>query len=234
MPLNNPKEELFESFDAAFESINTFAAAEGYAVVKLQPIYDKKVPKNLRRYILACDRYGKHKSLATNRASGSRKTDCPWRANVCRTSGGWQLTISAENHNHEPSDSALSHPILRRRNEEVKQKIRDLSAAKLDSRQILTVLRQEQVKILDRDVWNERFQWRQEKLNGLLPSEALLLAFDEYGNRTREKFHYQAEAHQINGQSHLRNLFFIHPKSLALLLQNPDVLLLDCTYKTNR
>ncbi|POS82154.1 hypothetical protein EPUL_006067, partial [Erysiphe pulchra] len=66
--LNNPPEELFESFEAAIESINTFAASEGYAVIKLQSIYDKKVPKTLRRHILAWDRHWKHKSLATNQS----------------------------------------------------------------------------------------------------------------------------------------------------------------------
>ena len=34
--------------------------------------------------------------------------------------------------------------------------------------------------------------------------------------------------------NHVHNLFFAHQKQIELLLVNPDVLLMDCTYQTNK
>jgi hypothetical protein len=34
--------------------------------------------------------------------------------------------------------------------------------------------------------------------------------------------------------NHLQDLFFAHKKQVELLFANPDVLIMDCTYKTNK
>src|SRR5579871_2251040 len=34
--------------------------------------------------------------------------------------------------------------------------------------------------------------------------------------------------------NHVHNLFFAHQKQIELLLANPDILLMDCTYRTNK
>ena len=36
-----------------------------------------------------------------------------------------------------------------------------------------------------------------------------------------------------DSNNHVQNLFFTHQKQVKLLLANPDVLLMDCTYRTN-
>ena len=38
----------------------------------------------------------------------------------------------------------------------------------------------------------------------------------------------------IDNPNRLTNLFFAYPESIQLLAQSPDILLLDCTHKTNR
>jgi hypothetical protein len=38
----------------------------------------------------------------------------------------------------------------------------------------------------------------------------------------------------LDNSGHITLLFFAHPNSLSLLKQYPDILLMDCTYKTNR
>jgi len=37
-----------------------------------------------------------------------------------------------------------------------------------------------------------------------------------------------------DADNHVHNLFFTHQKQIKLLLANPDVLLMDCTYRTNK
>jgi hypothetical protein len=41
-------------------------------------------------------------------------------------------------------------------------------------------------------------------------------------------------SYKQDGDGHLTHIFFAHPKSLALLSEYPEVLLLDCTYKSNK
>ncbi|POS83078.1 hypothetical protein EPUL_004611, partial [Erysiphe pulchra] len=118
---------------------------------------------------------------ATIRKTGSRKVDCQWRANLKLTNVGWEFEVdSSAQHNHAPSESQLTHPILQR-------------PSKIDAKQILTTLREQGVKILDRDVWNERQKWRTETLNGLSPSEALLEALENYGLNSGEKYQFEVE-----------------------------------------
>ena len=38
----------------------------------------------------------------------------------------------------------------------------------------------------------------------------------------------------LDDLGHITTLFFVHPDSISLLKQYPDLLLMDCTYKTNR
>ena len=235
MSLANPPNNVFETCEAAIESISKFAASEGFAIVKARTIYDKKATKTARRYILACDRFGEPKTTASSRTVGTRKIDCEWRANLRRCAIGWEFLVDVDAQpNHGPSESPLAHLILRRRNDDVKKQIHDLTASKVDAKQILTTLREQGISILDRDIWNERQKWRCERLEGLSPSEALLEAFRNFGVDSGEKYQFDVETQIIDGRTHLRSLFFIHPSSLALLEQAPDVLLMDCTYKTNK
>jgi hypothetical protein len=37
-----------------------------------------------------------------------------------------------------------------------------------------------------------------------------------------------------DADNHVQNLFFAHQKQIELLLANPDILLMDCTYRTNK
>jgi hypothetical protein len=47
----------------------------------------------------------------------------------------------------------------------------------------------------------------------------------------REGFYYRVQSDSVN---RLTAIFFAHPDSIAYLQCNPDVLLMDCTYKTNK
>ena len=79
--------------------------------------------------------------------------------------------------------------------------------------------------IIPQDIYNYRKQWRIQQLNGLFPLQALLqkLHDTEYFYRYRKN-----DANQITG------LFWAHPVSIQLLRAFPHVLLMDCTYKTNK
>jgi hypothetical protein len=69
-------------------------------------------------------------------------------------------------------------------------------------------------------------------LSGLSPTQALLKALSEHGGDDLESKYYFA--HKEDDYNHLKCLFFAHPESLKYFQKNPNVLLLDYTYKTNK
>jgi hypothetical protein len=81
-----------------------------------------------------------------------------------------------------------------------------------------------------KDIYNEKLKYKKEKLAGLTPTQALLKQRETYEGPEHEKYEY---SFQLNG-NRVSHLFFMHPDSIRMLQQHPNVILLDCTYKTNR
>ena len=75
------------------------------------------------------------------------------------------------------------------------------------------------------DIYNIRKTIWIEQLAGKTPIEAML--------HELWKSNYVHE-YQLDQQYHITHLFFAHPTSIELLKRYPDVVLMDCTYKTNR
>ena len=82
-----------------------------------------------------------------------------------------------------------------------------------------------QTLISDQDIRNERAAATAEYLNGRSSLEALL---DELST---PEWVFDVK-HDADG--HLQCLFFAHEKQVKLLRANPDILLMDCTYRTNK
>jgi hypothetical protein len=79
--------------------------------------------------------------------------------------------------------------------------------------------------LVERDVYNARSKLRLKNLAGRSPMEALIATL-EGGTYT---YDYCTD---MDGR--ITHLFFAHPKSVELFHKFPDVLLLDCTYRTNK
>lgn len=76
-----------------------------------------------------------------------------------------------------------------------------------------------------KDVYNARMQIRTEALKGRTPIQALVEELEE------ENFLWKVET-DVNG--HVTHLLFAAHKAISLFKMYPEVLLMDCTYKTNR
>jgi hypothetical protein len=79
--------------------------------------------------------------------------------------------------------------------------------------------------ILLRNVVNARQKFRLDMLAGRRPMQAMLVQLREGGFA----LDYDTD---MNG--HLTRLFFAFTHSLSTFARHPEVLLLDCTYRTNR
>ena len=102
-----------------------------------------------------------------------------------------------------------------------------MSQAGIAPKQILTAIRQEDpdTLIAATDIQNDRKAIRSNYLINRTSIEALL---DELSS---SDWIYDVKKDLEN---HVQYLFFMHTKQRELLLTNPDILLMDCTYRTNK
>jgi MULE transposase-like protein len=104
-----------------------------------------------------------------------------------------------------------------------------MTRAGIAPNQILTSIRQKDPDtfIAATDICSERKAMKIRDLRGRSPTEALL---DELSSLSTE-WRFDVKK---NINNHVQCLFFAHQKQVELLLANPDILLMDCTYRTNR
>jgi hypothetical protein len=145
-----------------------------------------------------------------------------------KVSNLWKLEVPHAAHNHSSSTAIAAHPAhrLAALSKDTRALISNLSSLGLSPAKILTILRKADpdIALTPKDIANLTYQERLEELNGKTPIQWLLEELKNNGFRPQ----YYLES------GHLERLAYIHPKSLVLWKQNPDILLLDCTYKTNR
>ena len=75
------------------------------------------------------------------------------------------------------------------------------------------------------DIYNLYASFKRERLHGLSVTDALIGYLEEKG------IHYTIRPDNDN---QTRYLFIVHPRSLELAYANPDVMIADCTYQTNK
>ena len=92
---------------------------------------------------------------------------------------------------------------------------------------IFTAIRQQDSStfIAPSDIRNDRKAIRASELAGRTPIEALL------DGLSTEEWVFDIKR---DSENHIQYLFFAHRKQVELLLINPDVLFIDCTYRINK
>jgi MULE transposase domain len=129
-------------------------------------------------------------------------------------------------HNHESSDPVAYHQ-HRKFPSSIQQRIAAMTRSGVAPKEIASAISIESPNLTwtIQDIYNVRRELRAELLEGRSPIEAMLHEL-ETGSF---EFNYQ-----LDQDGHITLLFFAHPESLLLLKRYPEVLLMDCTYKTNR
>ena len=107
-----------------------------------------------------------------------------------------------------------------------------MSASSIAPSKILINLLKKDITIGLKDIYNERQANKKQLLSGLSSIQALLKALREYrGDDLELKYYFTYEEDDRN---HVKYLFFAYLESLKYFQKNPNILLLDCTYKTNK
>ncbi len=225
MSLAAPAPEVFESRQALIASTQSWASHHGYAIVITQ--------SKAGKVYLGCDRGGAYRNrmhltdATRRRRTGSRLIGCPFSLVGVSLNGTWHLYVRDEQQNHAASTTTSQHPTLQRLSPMQRAEIRELSQAGVAPRAITAFLRREDAgsPVLVRDVYNARTQMQVESLAGRTPIHELMAQLDADQLHTATK---------LNVDGHLTHLFFAFQDAVKLYNVYPEVLLPDCTYKTNR
>jgi hypothetical protein len=218
--------EEYDTRQCLITAVQTHAAAEGYAVMIR---HSSNATKTI---YLGCDRGGVYRNRNNlndsnrQRDTASRLVGCPFSIRASEWNSVWTLKVRNSDHNHLATEVIAAHPVQCRLPSHVKKQIKDLSASGIAPSQIVSTIRQStDHSLIAQDVYNTRKELKWENLHNKTPIEALLetLEQDTY------TFYYKTDL-----ISRITHLFFAYSKSIELLNHFPEVILLDCTYKTNR
>ena len=237
----------YESYEAVENAYRQHALGKGYGVVKVDTGGLKKYSKTSgRKVVFGCDRWGKYdpsKALKVNpevheskrrKGTSSRKCNCPFRIFAIEDPATlkWKAFIKEEHHNHGPSSEPTSHPSHRRAGlanlpEASKQMVDTLRLRNTPVSTVRAQLGGMGTMVTSKDLYNVAQRARSTHLGGLTAVQWLYNTLRELG------WFYRFDT-DLNVTNRVTRIFFAHPDSVKLLKSNPDVILLDCTYKTNR
>ncbi|MBW0584644.1 hypothetical protein O181_124359 [Austropuccinia psidii MF-1] len=122
----------------------------------------------------------------------------------------------------------MAHPAFRKFNEQETSQIAQISESLLIPRQIQAQLcsqRESDRPVILQDIYNQVKKIKKDKLQGRRPIDALI-------DTLKEENFVCSSARDAEG--HITSLFFTHPLAVKVLHGFPHVILMDCTYKTNK
>ncbi|KJZ68317.1 hypothetical protein HIM_12292 [Hirsutella minnesotensis 3608] len=234
-----PPEGEFDSRDALFAAINAWAAPRGYAFTTGR---SRKKAKGRPTVTYACDRAGRpgahrgqgDKPMEQKRQTSTRITGCQFSINAKQDPEGanWHVKHRPGSqfavHNHEPSQHISAHPTLRALSVSDETTISDLTQAGIAPRDIRTYLRQNSSSAgaaTQQDIYNCIAKSKRALCEGQSTIQALANELDNQGFWSRI---------QLDQARRVTAVLFAHPESLTYLQAYPELLILDCTYKTNK
>ncbi|KAF4465100.1 mutator-like element transposase [Fusarium albosuccineum] len=129
-------------------------------------------------------------------------------------------------HNHPPSEDLSAHPAHRQLKEDDLKIISSLTASGTAPREIRTYLYDNSDTLAtQKDIYDRIAATRRDLREGQSSIQALVDQLNREGFWCRVR---------LDPDNRLTAIFFAHPESIAYLQCNPNVLILDCTYKTNK
>ncbi|KAJ3453427.1 hypothetical protein MRS44_017674 [Fusarium solani] len=225
-----PPEGNYNSREELHTAINAWAAPRGYAFTSWR---SSKTSNQRIGVIFGCDRGGYARpSKNPQRQTVSRRTGCLFSVMAKESQCGtiWSLRHRSgadfKQHNHEPSFSQVAHPIHRQLSSLDQSTVQQLSSAGVAPKEIMSYLRMNSDTIAtQQDIYNCIAQGKRNLAKGQSNMHALndQLKSEGFWSQIR-----------LDESSRVTAVLFAHPASLAYLKLYPEVLILDCTYKTNK
>ncbi|KAL8456216.1 hypothetical protein ACS0TY_034438 [Phlomoides rotata] len=247
---------LFESRDELIKWVRD--AAKPHRMVVVIKRSDNGFGKKKARLLLGCERGGEYRevngrSLKSNvdetddmcdltdelygikkskkiRDTGTKKCGCEFllRGRQVEFMGDWALEVICGVHNHPLAQYLEGHSYAGRLTKEGEEYVIDMSTTNIAPKIIMKQLKtkfKENSSIM-KNIYNARTKHRVVERAGRSQIQYLM------GKLKDHKYSYLHR--RCEKTDTIRDLFFAHPKSIDLVCSFPKVLLMDCTYKTNR
>ncbi|XP_028057117.1 protein FAR1-RELATED SEQUENCE 5-like [Camellia sinensis] len=189
------------------------------------------------RIFLACERSGQyraHKKLKEDdsnkkivKITGTKKCRCPFElmARKLMANDDWMVDVACGMHNHAPTKHFEGHLFVVRLSEEETSLLVDLSKSMVKPKEILVTLKRNDAL----NVTTMKTIYNVCHRNNVIEKAQMQQLLGEL-----EKHNYIKRHRCDNNTMTATDLFWAHPVSLDLLRSFPKVLIMDCTYKTNR
>ncbi|XP_028053365.1 PKS-NRPS hybrid synthetase CHGG_01239-like [Camellia sinensis] len=232
------KEEVFKSKEELLGWVRDVGRKNGFVIVIKTSDYGggHRTP----RIFLACERSGQyraHKKLEGDDSSkkivkitGTKKCGCPFelRARKLMANDDWLVDVACGMHNHAPAKHFEEHSFAGRLSEEETSLLVDISKSMVRPKEILVTLKRKDALNVTtmKTIYNVRHRNNVIEKAGRSQMQHLLGEL--------EKHNYIKRHRCDNNTMTVTDLFWAHPVSLDLLRSFPKVLIMDCTYKTNR
>ncbi|KAI3887467.1 hypothetical protein MKX03_033562 [Papaver bracteatum] len=225
-------DQLFDSREAAIEWCHEVARTNNTRVVIMRSNMN---PANRRAFVdIGCQRgkkkYYRSKLTPDTRKRQSReskKCDCPFSLRGIRLAENkWRIRVSCGRHNHEGESTSI--PSFNRWKEDEEHLVAELTASGARPRQVLQALKEKNKDCLvsARTIYNKR--------SSIKRQEAEKMSVMEQVVKLSTQYRYMVWHRKDEKMNELKDIVWAHPESTLLAKCFPSVLIIDCTYKTNR
>jgi hypothetical protein len=216
----------FDTMAALLDHCQKFSKTNGYAVSTKR--------SNLNRNItIKCDFGGEYRNNKKpvpeekKRESSSRLINCPFELyGKIHQDDKWRFVVKCQYHNHAAT-SPLAHPVHRRLSTDQFEEVGRLLQSGSKPKSILINVMNQDIHsaVIPQTIYNAKQKMRTEILSGRTPMQALLQDLEESE---------WVMDHSLDEENRVEALFFAHPESIKLCRSYNSVILMDCTYKTNK
>ncbi|KAI0008743.1 hypothetical protein F4779DRAFT_618269 [Xylariaceae sp. FL0662B] len=228
MPLEPHPEAVFPSWPDCEKALQAHACKQGYAIVPHAKTKSKRTGQ-YTRYLIRCDKSGAFKSKATIglKRVNTKKTDCPFSANVNVREDGCYFTVTHPEHNHPPSSSPSEHIQHRKLTEEQKRLIEAGTIDKKSAKTIYEDLLKAYPESLSKfeDVSNHVQAFKRKAKENATGVQALLVSL-------RERDDIWTCPLERNGQ--YEGMLWTPKWSQHLWQRNPDILIIETKHIINK
>ncbi|XP_012837783.1 PREDICTED: protein FAR1-RELATED SEQUENCE 5-like [Erythranthe guttata] len=254
-PTNKVKqnEELAIDYSSEFINQDTFATRDellkwvrevGRRLGMVFTIMSSNPGLNRRRtpyMVLVCERAGEYRgtnvpgkfeTAKRKRSTRSKKCNCLYKLKGTKLgmdddNVGWKLEFVFGVHNHPCFPNLEGHAYAARLTSEEMKIVEEMSNALVQPKAILTTLKKrDETNVAEmKTIYNARHRLQALEKAGRSQMQLLMTKLSE---------HNYLEDHRSNEDGEVTDLFWSNPTCLALGRSFPYVLLMDCTYKTNR
>ncbi|KAG5517280.1 hypothetical protein RHGRI_037885 [Rhododendron griersonianum] len=161
------------------------------------------------------------------RSTGTKKIECPFLLKGVKGNDGWTVSVHNGTHNHPPAVYLEGHSYPGRLSADQTAMLVDLSVSMVKPKQILSQLKGNDPSNVTtiKHVYNARHKYRVIEKAGRTQMQHLMAQLQHFSYVNWDR---------SDKDRNVTDLFWAPPCAGEMLRAFPRVLMMDCTYKTNR